>query len=134
MSQEMLEDAMREVLRGISNRDLEALCAVSDPEIEFTSRFTAVEGKTYRGHTGWSEYLADLDVAWAEFSVGIEEFGPSGPEKLVTVGRAKAVARESGVPIDQRIYAGWQFRDGKALRGGTYPSLETAVEASGLSE
>jgi ketosteroid isomerase-like protein len=134
MSQEMLEDAMGAVLRGISNRDVDLLRAASDPEIEFKSRFTAIEGKTYRGHAGWSEYLADLAVAWAEFSVEIEEFGASGPNALVTVGRVKALARGSGVPIDQRIYAGWQFRDGKALRGGTYPSREEALEAAGLQE
>ena len=52
----------------------------------------------------------------------------------MAAGRVQALARESGVPIDQRVYAAWEFRDGKALRGRTYQSREEALEAAGLSE
>jgi hypothetical protein len=37
---------------GISWNDLAAIQAACDPEIEFTPRLAAVEGKTYRGVVG----------------------------------------------------------------------------------
>jgi hypothetical protein len=43
-------------------------------------------------------------------------------------------ARSGSDPRAQRVYAAWEFRDGKALRGGTYQSREDALEAAGLRE
>jgi ketosteroid isomerase-like protein len=134
MSHERLEDVARQIMDGISRRDLAAIQAACDPEIEFTPRLAAVEGKTYRGHAGWSDYLADLEGAWEAFHVTIEEFLPAGPGRLVLVLRVKALARGSHVPIDQRIYAPWEFRERKALRGRTFPSRREALEAAELRE
>jgi ketosteroid isomerase-like protein len=132
MSEERLEDVARQVMDGISRRDLPALQAACDPEVEFTPRVAAVEGKTYRGYAGWSDYLAELEAAWEAFQVTIEEFLPAGPGRLVLVLRVRALARGSQVPIDQRIYAPWEFRKGKALRGRTFPSRREALEAARL--
>jgi ketosteroid isomerase-like protein len=134
MSQERLEDVARQIMEGISSRDLAALIAACDPGIEFTPRLAAVEGKAYRGHAAWSDYLADLEAAWEHFRVTIEEFVPAGPGTLVLVLRVTAVARESQVPIDERVYAPWDFRQGRALRGQTWPSRREALEAVGLRE
>jgi ketosteroid isomerase-like protein len=134
MSQERLEAVAWQIMDGISSRDLAAIKAACDPEVEFTPRLAAVEGKTYRGHAGWSDYVADLEAAWEDFRVTIEEFVPAGPRTLVVVLRVTAVARESHMPIDQRVYAPWEFRQGKALRGRTWPSRREALEAAGLRE
>jgi ketosteroid isomerase-like protein len=134
MSQENMEDVARQLAKGISTKDLAAIQSACDPEIEFTSRFAAVERKTYRGHAGWADYLADLEDAWEDFQVTIEEFVPAGPERLVVVLRIKALARGSHVPIDQSTYVATEFRQGKALRVGTLPSLTEALEAAGLRE
>jgi ketosteroid isomerase-like protein len=134
MSQARPEDTARQIVDGISSRDLRAIEAACDPEVEFTSRFAAVEGKTYRGHAGWADYLADLEDAWEDFRITIEELIPVGPERLVIVLRVKALARGSHVPIDQRVYAPWEFRRDKALRGRTRPGRAEALEAVGLSE
>jgi len=101
------ESAFRQIVDGISNRDLDVLQAVSDPAIEYTSRFTAVEGKTYRGRSAWLDYLADLEAAWEDFRVTIEELVPAGEGMLMAVGRVEALERESRIPIDQRVYAAW---------------------------
>jgi ketosteroid isomerase-like protein len=135
MSQENVEDAVRQIADGINSKDLAAIQSVCDPEIEYTSSFSAMEGgTTHRGHAGWSDYLADLDAAWKVFRITIEEFVPAKPEKLVAVLRISALARGSGVPVDQCVYAAWEFRDGKAVRGRTCASLEEALKAVGLAE
>ncbi len=49
-----------------------------------------------------SDYLSDLEAACEEFTVTIDEFAHADPEKLVAVLHVIALARGSGVPIDQR--------------------------------
>jgi ketosteroid isomerase-like protein len=134
MSQENMKRAARQLAEGVSGKNLAVIQAVSDPEIEFTSRFTAVEGRTYRGHAGWADYLTDADVAWENFRIMVEGFIPAGPETLIAVQRVPVLARGSGVQLDQRAYAVQEFRDGKVLRMRTYASRREALEAVGLSE
>src|SRR5689334_3538128 len=134
MSQENMEHAARGLAEGGKGKDLASLLAVSDPEIEFTSRFTAVEGRTYRGHAAWADYLAYAAAAWEDFRITVEDFIPVGPERLIAVERVEAVARGSGVHLDQPTYAVQEFRDDKVLRMRTYRSRQEALEAVGLSE
>ena len=134
MSQEKMERAARQLAEGVSSKNLPVILAASDPEIEFTSRFTAVEGRTYRGHSGWADYLADADLVWENFRITVEESIPAGPERLIAVERVEASARGSGVQLDQPTYAVQEFRDGKVLRMRTYRTRQEALAAVGLSE
>jgi len=59
MSLEDMQRTSRRLAEGVTAGNLAAIQAASDPEIEFTSRFAAVEGRSYRGHAGWADYLAD---------------------------------------------------------------------------
>ena len=134
MSNENVEQVARNIAEGISTRDVGALEANSDPDIEYTSRFTAVEGKTYGGRSAWSDYISDVDAAWKDFEVTAGEMIPARPEKRVAAIRVGAVARGSGVPIDERAFAAWEFRDGKALRGRTCANRAEALKAIGIEE
>jgi ketosteroid isomerase-like protein len=134
MSQETMRHAARQLAEGVSGRNLALIQGASDPEIEFTSRFTAVEGRTYRGHAGWADYLADADEAWEDFRIMVEEFIPAGPETLIAVQRVEVLARGSGAHLDQPTFAVLEFRDGKVLRMRTYAIRREALEAAGLSE
>jgi ketosteroid isomerase-like protein len=120
---------LRQIAAGISNRDLTVLQAVSDPELEYTSRLTEVEGKTYYGPAGWSDYLAEVAAVWDGFRVSVEEFTHTESGTVVGTARITAVARESGVPIDQVVYTAWFLRDGKAVWGHTYATREEALGA-----
>jgi ketosteroid isomerase-like protein len=133
LSQETIELTARQLAEGVSSMNLSLLQAVSDPQIEFTSRFTAVEGRTYRGHAGWADYLADADGAWENLRITVEEVIPAGPERLIAVERIQALARGSGVQFDQPLFVVEEFRDGKALRMRSYLSRKEALEAVGLS-
>jgi ketosteroid isomerase-like protein len=134
MSQENMEHAARQLAEGVNSKNLALLEAVSDPAIEFTSRFTAVEGRTYRGHAGWADYLADADIAWEDFRITVEESIAAGPQRLIAVQRVEASGRGSGVHLDQQTYAVQEFRDGKVLRMRTCSSRQEALEAAGLLE
>jgi ketosteroid isomerase-like protein len=134
MSQTKDEATFRLIADAISSGDLAALQAASDPELEYTSRITAVEGKTYRGPSGWSDYLADLAAAFDDFRVTIEELTPVGDASFVAAVRVTAVARESGLTIDQLVHTAWSFRDGKAKRGRTFVTRDEAFDAMGVGE
>jgi ketosteroid isomerase-like protein len=134
MSQKRDEATLRQIAEGISNGDLTLLQAASDPKLEYTSRLTEVEGKTYHGHAGWSAYLADLEAAWGAFRVTIEELTPVGIGTFAATARITAVARESGVPIDQLVHTAWSIRDGKAIWGRSYATREEALEAARAKE
>jgi ketosteroid isomerase-like protein len=128
-----MKRAARQLAEGVSGKNLAVIQAVSDPDIEFTSRFTAVEGRTYRGHAGWADYLADADEAWENFRIIVEEFIPAGPESLIAVQRVEVLARGSGAYLDQPTFALLEFRDDKVLRMRTYARRGEALEAAGLT-
>jgi ketosteroid isomerase-like protein len=125
---------LRQIADGISDGDLAVLQAASDPELEYASRLTAIEGRTYHGHAGWSAYLADLAAAWDAFRITVGELTPVSDGIFVATVRIAAVARESGVPIDQVVHAAWSLRDGKAIWGHTYGTREEALEAARARE
>ena len=136
MSQENveIEDALRLSIEAINSTDQALVEAACDPDLELTSNFSAIEGKTYRGHKGASDYLADMQAAWEDYRITIEESIPAGDEKLVAVLRIKGMGRGSGVPFDQLTYGAYEFRRGKVWRVRFYPSRAEAFEVAGLRE
>jgi ketosteroid isomerase-like protein len=134
MPSESAEGCVRRIFEGANNRDAAAIQSACDPDFELTSRFSAVEGATYRGHAGIVDYLADLETAWEGIRWTLEELIPAGEEKLIVVAHTQGIARGSGVPVDERGYSTWELRQGKALRAHVYTSRDAALEAIGLSD
>ena len=128
------EECVRRMFDGVSNKDPAAVEAVCHPDWELTSRFTGVEGRIYRGHAGVADYLADMEATWESLRLTVEELIPVREEKFVVVTHAEGVARGSGVPIDQRTYGAFEFRNGKAVRARVYRTREEALEALGAAE
>jgi ketosteroid isomerase-like protein len=134
MSQTTDEATLLQIAEGISAGDLSLLQAASDPGLEYTSRLTAVEGKTYYGHAGWATYLAELEAVWDCFRVTLEELMPVSEGNFVIAARVTAVARTSGVPIDQIVHVAWSLRDSKAIWGRAFATREEALEAVRVRE
>ena len=55
-----VHDAVRRSVEGINNRDMALIEGACDPDVELTSIFAAVEGRTYFGYAGARDYLADM--------------------------------------------------------------------------
>ena len=131
--QQNLEATVRRTFEAVNNRDTTAIQTNTDPEAELTSRFAAIDGKTYRGHAGVSDYIADMTATWEDFRLEIEEFIPVGDEKLVVIARVKGMARGSDFPLDERTFGAYEFRNEKAFRVEWFPSRAEALTAAGLS-
>jgi ketosteroid isomerase-like protein len=75
---------------------------------------------------------ADLDEAFAEFSIVPEDFDAAGEYVVVTV-RIGARMRTSEARIESMLYHLWHMQDGKALEAWTYNTRAEALEAAGLT-
>jgi ketosteroid isomerase-like protein len=132
-----IEDARAlatELVDALNARDLERLMALTHPEIEFHSRFIALEGGVYKGHAGMSEYFRDIEAAFVNARWEIDEIVGWRGDELVIVIRTTGNGRESGVPIDTTTPQVWTFRDGMPWRNVTYSSVEEALNAAVVPE
>jgi ketosteroid isomerase-like protein len=137
MSQQNVEVVHRAIEANRSDdleAAVEALVALSDPSIEYTSVMAALESRTYRGHDGIRRYVRDLADAWEEWRPEAEEVFDVGPDTVIAVFGTHTIGKGSGVPVEARRAAVFLLSEGKITRGRTYPNREEALEAAGLAE
>ena len=124
-------DIVRRAFDAFSRRDLSALLAIADPEMEFmpaTAR-VAGRGEPYRGHEGLRTYLADVARVWQELRSEPAEFIEVG-DVVVCTGRVYAWG--VGRVIDAPAGWVWRLRDGKLVEGRVYENRREALAAAGL--
>jgi ketosteroid isomerase-like protein len=135
MSQENVEAAER-FIDAYNRRDVEAMLADLDPEIEWHSGIlTGLGGEAavFRGHEGFREALGDLHEALGETHIECSEIRDLG-NRVVTIGRFRVRGRESGAGTESPWGGVADFKGGKAIRIRSYFSVEEVLEAAGLSE
>ena len=118
---------------GAADETAERLVALSDADLEFTSRIAAVEGRTYRGHDGVRAYFEDMAEAWQEWRSELEEISEVGPDTVLADIVIRATGK-SGVDIETRSTVIFVLSSGRLLRVHSYPSRQEALEAAGLAE
>jgi ketosteroid isomerase-like protein len=124
----------RKVFDAGNRRDIEAMLAYTDPEVELQSAIIGgAEGNTYRGHQGTRDWVAEGESAFVEFRVEPEEFRDLGDDVLV-IGHIHARGRESGVEIESAGAWLLTFRGGRIVRSRGYLNPQEALQAAGLPE
>src|SRR5919112_1924247 len=135
MSQENVEIVHRAVAAW-NGRDVEAMLALTDPEVEYATPPTAVEPGTRRGH----ESLKDvLRAQWEILSGGrwggdrLYERG----DEIVGLGRVSRRMPGSDARIEDHILMAVRFENGRVTRmeilGFGQAEVQAALEAVGLS-
>jgi len=135
MSQENVE-AFKRGSDAANRRDIEALLAVIDPEVEWHPAMAALlggEATIYRGHEGVREWLRDQQEAFAESRIDYSEIRDLG-ERVVAIGRLRARGKESGAETESPVAWVVVFRNGKVIQAKAYLDPEEALEAAGLRE
>lgn len=122
-------DVVRRMFAAFAERDLDAMLATMDEEVEFlpvTANLTT-GGVPYRGHDGIAMYMKDVERVWPQLRIYPNEIREAG-RAVVTLGRV--LARGGGMIIDRPT--GWVFkmRSGRILSARVYGSQEEAVEAA----
>jgi ketosteroid isomerase-like protein len=92
-----------------------------------------VDAGVYGGHAGFSRWLENWDIAWAEFSIVPTEFLDAG-DHVVSVFRMKAIGRGSGIAVERQDAMVWEVRDSKVVRLDYYNNPQQALKAVGLPE
>jgi ketosteroid isomerase-like protein len=123
-------EIVRQVFAAFERRDVEAVVALSAPEIVFepvTSRLAA-GGHPYRGHEGMRHYFEDVSRVWQELRPSPEAFHEGADGLVVATGRVYAWG--VGRVIDSPAGWLWRLRDGKLVYGRIFETPAGALQAA----
>jgi ketosteroid isomerase-like protein len=131
MSQENV-DLTRRAFQAFHDRDLDALLAMLDDDVEAVPVLAAMEGD-YHGHDGIRRWWAGLLGTFPDFSAEILDLRDAGDLTIATL-RVRGRGAESDTPVDTMVWHVSQFRNGKCIGWRVYTSESEALEAVGLRE
>ena len=136
MTQENVEIVHR-VLAAWNDRDIEAVLALTDPEIEYVNSPTAVEPGTRRGQESFERVAR---TQWEILSDGrweVDRLYERGDE-IVCLGRVSRRMPGSAARIEDRVLVAASFDSGKmrrmAILGFGQAEVQAALGAAGLTE
>ena len=133
MSQQNVEIAER-FLDAFNRRDLSALMDTTTPDIAFFAALAGtIDDSSFQGREGMRAYFADVDSAWEEFRLIVDEYRDLG-DRVLTLGRLEGRGRGSGAAVDTPQGAVAEIRDGKISRVRSYLDHGEALRAAGLEE
>jgi ketosteroid isomerase-like protein len=131
MSEENLE-LTRRAVQAFEDRDLDALLAVLDEDVEAFPILAGMDGG-YHGHDGIRRWWANLLDTFPDFGVEVLEVREIGGATVAALGtRGRGVG--SNTPIDATTWQVSRFRHDKCIQWRVYSSEREAFEAEGLSE
>ena len=136
MSTENVELARR-ILGAWNDRDLEAMRALADPEVEYVNSPTAVEPGTRHGHDGVAVVLQTQWEMLTDARQEIERTYDRGEEVIVLSMLSRQMPGSEG-RIEAQSLLSYKFRDGKLIRVEALAfgpgEVQEALQAAGLSE
>jgi ketosteroid isomerase-like protein len=119
---------------AFNRRDLDAMLALCDPEVEFVSYLMQLEGgEPYRGHEGIRSWWESLLAVYPDFTTEVEDVRGLGDLTMARL-RIRGRGVESDAPIDQTVSVVAHFRQGKAIWWFFASSQASALEAARLRE
>jgi ketosteroid isomerase-like protein len=132
MSQENVE-IIRQALDAYSRRDIEALRALADPEIELDwSASVGWLAGVYRGFNETLRFYEDYFDAFEAIVIEADRFIDAG-ESVVVPNVAHQRGRD-GIEVSARSTLVFTLRDRKLIRICLYQETHQALEALGLAE
>ena len=136
MSQENVE-TVRRAVAAWNRRDMEAMLALTDPEIEYVNSPTAVEPGTRWGHALFTDVLRTQWEILSDARWEIDQVYERSEETLC-LGRLSRRMPESDARIEDRALVAFTVENGRitrmAVTGRGQAEVEAALAAVGLSE
>jgi ketosteroid isomerase-like protein len=126
-------ETVRETLAAFDRQDLEAMVALSDPEIEIEVE-DMPESESFRGHDGVREFCELNWEPFETFSLEVDGLIEHGPDEVVILTCIRARGKGSGVELAQKRSGIVTVRDGRVVRGRYYAQRKTALEVAGLGD
>jgi len=121
-------EVVKAAFAAFAARDLQAVLALTDADIELTAVTGEHAGRTdpYRGHEGMRQYFRDVGSVWEELHLTPREFRAAGDLVLVT---GKVSARSRTRTVTGSTGWVWRVRDGKVVYVRVYGSAADAIAA-----
>ena len=133
MSQENV-DLVRRSFLTFQSGDVEgSIRQFANPDVEFVSRFGAMDGRTFRGMAEIRRYIADMAETWDRYERELEELVDAG-DAVVAILKITAVSKATGLEVDERIGLVYWLEEGRIVRMVSYSKIDEALQAAGLSE
>ena len=123
----------RRLVEALNGRDIDALLACLDPDVEYHPLLSRVAVTAYHGHDGIRSWFGQLDDAWEELRLDAEAYFDLGDETLlfyVLRGRG----RHSGAEVEVAGAHVCRWRDGLGVCAKQYAHREDALKELGVAE
>jgi ketosteroid isomerase-like protein len=123
----------RRSTEAFNRRDIEAMIACVDPNVEYYPVLSALAVTVYHGHAGLRSWFGQLDDAWEELRVEAEAYFDLGEQTLlfyVLHGRG----RHSGAEVAMAGAQVCRWRDDLCVYCKQYAHREDALRDLGVSE
>ncbi len=125
-------DVVRRSNDAFNRRDVEAMIAVSDPEIEVEDIPALPDAQIFRGHDGLRDLLALNWEPWEAVVVEAERLIEVDDETVLLLSRNRWQVRESSFEIIQARGSIYTVRNGRVVRARFYANQALALEAVGI--
>ena len=117
---------------AFNRRDLDALLALADDEVEAVPLAVGVDGSAH-GHAGMRRWVENWLGAFPDWSIEVVEVRDLG-DVTVTAMRLRGHGAGSDIPLDQAVWQVVRWRRGKYVWWGNFRTEAEALEAVALSE
>jgi ketosteroid isomerase-like protein len=137
MSQENVELVLK-ALDAFNRGDIDALVALTDPDIEFSDFLMEMEGGgSFRGHEGVRSWWESYTTVFPNLSGELKEVRDLGDVTLVNGlvrGRVRDHGKESEAPFEAVFWIVATWRHQLAIQWHSFRSEAEALQAAGRSE
>jgi ketosteroid isomerase-like protein len=131
MSQETVELASQ-AFDAVNRRDLDALLALIDDDVEIVTRIAVMEGGLH-GHDGMRRWWENMFTAFPDYYFEVVDVRDLGDVTLASL-RALGHGAGSDVPFEDLLWHASQWRRGKCIWWRAFETEAQALEAAGLRE
>jgi ketosteroid isomerase-like protein len=121
---------VKDAYEAFARRDVVAVMALVDPQIEVRQTELLPWGGTYQGTQGLLGFFTSL-LSHVDSRVEVEEYIEAG-ERVVAIGYTRGQVTKSGRPFDVRLAHVWTVKDGKLTRFEPYIDTPKMLEALAL--
>jgi ketosteroid isomerase-like protein len=131
MSQENVELALQ-AFDAVNRRDLDALLAVMDDDVEVVTRIAAMEGALH-GHDGVRRWWENMFTAFPDYEFEVVDVRDLRDVTLASL-RALGHGAGSNVPFEDLLWHASRWRRGKCVWWRAFEAEAEALKAVGLRE
>jgi ketosteroid isomerase-like protein len=124
-------ELIRQGHAGFNRGDPDVVLELCTPDIEWvtTGSFPGMR-EVYKGPDAIRKWTETLRNAWTEFEVSVEEVIRDEDDQVVVVELLRGSGRESGAPVEMRIFTVYWFEDGKLRKREACTDRETVLDAA----